>query len=350
MKTPRLLFAVAFALGLLRVARADEGAWTNQGLPNGMVRALAADPVDPLAVYASVLSQIGNPGGTFKSADGARSWTRIDDSQPAALVVDPTEPSTVYAGGEGVLRSLDGGMTWSPVNDGLSCRFVGGLALDPENPATLLAGTAFIGHTADQCAGLFRSVDTGSSWSEILVRVIGGIAVDPRSSQNILAIQFGAGGGSPELIRTVDGGASWTFVVPGPPGPIFVLADPATPNLFYVGSDGVWLSRDGGVSWQSAGLAGQIVTALAIDPTDAAVLYAGTQLDGVWRSLDGGQSWNEFDVGLTNRFVTALAIDATGTRIYAGTNGGGVFEYERPTRRATVDRGPRPTRELPPRP
>jgi photosystem II stability/assembly factor-like uncharacterized protein len=315
-----------------------------------MVRALAADPVDPLSVYASVLSEIGNPGGTFKSVDGAQSWTRSDDSQPAALLVDPTDPSTVYAGGDGIRRSFDAGMTWNPANEGLSCRFVGALAIDPESPSTLLAGTAFILHSPEQCGGLFRSVDAGSIWSEVLVRLIGGIAVDPRNDQNIVAIQDGAGGGDSEITRTVDGGASWTFVVAGPPDPILVLADPATANLFYVGSDGVWVSRDGGVTFQNTGLAGHLVTALAIDPTDPAVLYAGTQLDGVWRSLDGGQSWNEFDVGLTNRSVTALAINATGTRIYAGTNGGGVFEYEHPTRRATVDRGPRPTRELPPRP
>ena len=350
MKALRLLFAAFLTFALPRTAHARDEAWTNQGFSDGTIRALAVDPADPLVVYASVLAEIGKTGGTFKSVDGAGNWIRIDDSETAFLVVDPIEPRTVYAGEDGVRKSLDAGSTWVSINEGLSCRFVRAFALDPKRPSTLLAGTGNVSHSPDQCGGLFQSMNAGSMWGEVLGWLIQSIAVNPLNSQNVLAIQNGAGGGSSELIRTVDGGASWTFIAPGPPDPIFIVADPAGASRFYVGSRGVWLSQDGGETWQSLGLTEFVVTALAIDPTNPAILYAGTQSNGVWRSLDGGRSWTDFNIGLSNVFVNALAVNTTGTRLYAGTRGGGVFATELPAHRAILARNPRTTRELPPRP
>jgi photosystem II stability/assembly factor-like uncharacterized protein len=68
---------------------------------------------------------------------------------------------------------------------------------------------------------------------------------------------------------------------------------------------------------------------LLVDPRRSGVLYAGTLLDGVYRSTNGGRSWRAFSRGLTNASVTALASDKTGRVLYAGTNGGGAFDYRR---------------------
>jgi photosystem II stability/assembly factor-like uncharacterized protein len=349
-KAPRLLVVVVLGLCFLAEARAQEGGWTNQGLSVGEVRALAADPEDPMTIYASVLSELGIPGGIFKSVDGAHTWIQVDGSSAGILLIDPHVAATVYTGEGGVRRSLDGGESWASVDQGLSCPFVVALAIDPENSATLLAGTAFILHSPPQCGGLFRSVDAGSTWNEISPTLIDGIAIDPRNSLNVLAIQFSPAGAW-NLIRSTDGGESWSLPASSPPDPLLVVADPVTANRIYVGSgDGVFVSSDDGETWRGAGLGGLVITAVVIDPADPAVLYAGTQLDGVWRSLDGGESWSAFDVGLTNSFVEALAINATGTRLYAGTRGGGVFEHDLPPARAILVRRPRATRELKPRP
>jgi photosystem II stability/assembly factor-like uncharacterized protein len=68
------------------------------------------------------------------------------------------------------------------------------------------------------------------------------------------------------------------------------------------------------------------VSAVALDPSTSATIYAGTG-NGVFKSINGGASWNPFNTNLTNLFVNALAIDpVTPTTLYAGTNGSGVFK------------------------
>src|SRR5262249_10273606 len=77
-----------------------------------------------------------------------------------SLAVNPNSPTTVYAGifgGPGVLKSVDGGETWSVANQGITGRNVGSLVVDPGEPNTVYAGST--------AAGIFRSTDGGASWS-----------------------------------------------------------------------------------------------------------------------------------------------------------------------------------------
>jgi len=68
--------------------------------------------------------------------------------------------------------------------------------------------------------------------------------------------------------------------------------------------------------------------ALAIDPKNPSIIYAGTYGGGVFESTNGGASWSAINSGLTNLDVLALAIDPKNPSIiYAGTYGGGVFVF-----------------------
>ncbi len=74
------------------------------------------------------------------------------------------------------------------------------------------------------------------------------------------------------------------------------------------------------------GLQGQTIQAIALDPLDSSVLYAGTN-NGVLKSQDGGRSWNAINNGLgsVNIYVNAIVVDPSNTAtLYAGT-GSGVF-------------------------
>ncbi len=107
-----------------------------------MTFALALDPTSPSTVYAGTAG-----GGVFKSANGGGSWSAANTGLPTesvvgALALDPTNPSRVYAGtGGGVFKSTDGGGSWRAVNFGLTTPRVAALALDPTNPTRLYAGT-----------------------------------------------------------------------------------------------------------------------------------------------------------------------------------------------------------------
>ena len=111
---------------------------------------------------------------------------------------------------------------------------------------------------------------------------------------------------------------------------VYALAiDPSNPNILYAGTfgAGVFKSTDGGAHWTTlnTGLTDTRVSSLAIDPSNPNILYAGTPGVGVFKSTDGGGHW--IDVGLANTEVYALAIDPSNPNIlYAGTFDAGVFK------------------------
>jgi photosystem II stability/assembly factor-like uncharacterized protein len=168
--------------------------------------------------------------------------------------------------------------TWTPL--GPPGGDVHSLAADPSHPGKLFLGTTD-GH-------IFGSEDDGDRWTllghvgERRDAVITAILVDPRDG-NILFVST----------RT---------------------QDPAS-------GGGVFVSKNGGRTWRASGLEGHSVRALAIAPSDADVLIAGT-LDGVYRSSDAGKSWDrispEHHQELRN--LDSLAVDPRDPQtIYAGT-------------------------------
>jgi hypothetical protein len=58
-------------------------------------------------------------------------------------------------------------------------------------------------------------------------------------------------------------------------------------------------------------------------------LYAATRTRGVFRSTDSGKSWHPVNAGLADHDIRALALDATGKTLYAGTASGGVVSLRR---------------------
>jgi hypothetical protein len=256
-----------------------------------------------------------------------------------ALVLDPTSPTTFYAGtpARGVFKTTDGGTSWSAVNTGLPYRSVQSLAIDPQTPTTLYAGTY---------GGVFKSTDGAGSWNAMntgltceslgcvvnFSQYVMALAIDPQTPTTVYAGTYGG------VFKSTDGAGSWSPANIGGGGFggfVFALAiDPQTPTTVYAGTfAGVVKSTDRGGSWAPAntgltcGVALCRVSALALDPQTPTTLYAGTAA-GVSTSTDGGASWSAVNGGLTNLDVHTLALDPqTPTTVYAGTSEG-VFVLE----------------------
>src|SRR5262252_5575965 len=98
-------FLAAMALNP-RIASAGINVWTGNGPNGGTIGILAIDPVDPSTLYA------GTPnGGVFKSVDSGLTWTPMSTGLTSpflsALVIDPLKPATLYAGtDDGVFKSF----------------------------------------------------------------------------------------------------------------------------------------------------------------------------------------------------------------------------------------------------
>jgi photosystem II stability/assembly factor-like uncharacterized protein len=138
------------------------------------------------------------------------------------------------------------------------------------------------------------------------------------------------------------GSGFWSSLGPDG-GPVAAVAvDPSNPRVIYAGSTqgGVWKSLDGGATWgrASRGLSDDRMVALAIDPLRPSILYAAA-LTGVWKSVDAAATWHATPFPAQNRgfsAVSSLLIDPArpGTiyaadyfEIYASTDGGNSWAY-----------------------
>jgi hypothetical protein len=129
-------------------------------------------PLDPNIVYGSTA---GRPAASYKSGDAGETWRRITPDVVTLwkIVVDRSDVNTAFATQwyastyleNGVLRTTDGGATWSALPE-LAGVSVWALAIDPQNSKTMYAGTG---------SGVWRSIDGGLHWN-VLPRL--GLTVD----------------------------------------------------------------------------------------------------------------------------------------------------------------------------
>lgn len=129
----------------------DNGAsWraVNDRLGEHPVVTLAIAPTTPSTRYA------GTKEGVFRSNDGGATWSKVVGTRPdyVVILIDPITPTTVYVGANKVLKSDDNGGTWSEY--GYLSPFA--LVIDPSQPKTIYAG---------MWRGVYRRViDGGQGW------------------------------------------------------------------------------------------------------------------------------------------------------------------------------------------
>ncbi len=315
---PRVLYAGTSAAGVFRSA--DSAAtWTasGSGLSSNDVRSLAVDPSAPGTVYA------GTAGGVSKSTDAATTWSNRVSANVRSLAIDPVTPATIYAGAEGlftnsgILKSGDGGTSWTSMNSGLGNVPVRSVAVRQNQPATLFLGTSG--------SGVFTSTDGGGTWRQL--------PGSPSSSNTVLLDGASVFVGAPTgFFRSSDDGKTWrqenvsfaTFTVNG------LVIDPSSPVILYAGvgrpgssGGGIYKSVNGGAGWTASGtgLPDKTVQALAVDAGPPTTIYAGTTGAGIFRSQDAAATWSPASSGLSTGTVLSFGVAGSGI-VYAGTDAG----------------------------
>ena len=275
-------------------------------------KALERAPDNPSILYA------GTCAGVFRSTDAGRTWALHGQGLPGcstAIGVDRMSPNTLFTGERALFRSRDGGVTWTQVASDLFDGFLFALQVDPSNSNVVYSGQIF-GESL-----LIRSLDGGDTWEKLSQPAEGNevldIALHPSDSATVYLVFEGV------VYRSPDRGDSWVLASPDSiDSRIFTIdLHPQNPSRLLAASNtGIFLSTDEGENWQqlSAGPTG--VWDLAFDSTAPNQVYAGTSDEGVYRSRDGGVSWESINQGLYNRTIRTLAVnDARTAEVFAGT-------------------------------
>jgi photosystem II stability/assembly factor-like uncharacterized protein len=362
------------------------GAW---GTENN-VRSVAFDPQLPSTVYAAWRTPTAWGGdGVSKvgrSADGGDTWSfQEPDLLFLTLEVHPKKPEIVFAGhlNLGIYQSRDYGGTWTSLNDGLSAVIVNDVAVNPNDPAHILAGAisglyekkgegawsrlltndtwSVLWHPTDSStffAGiegyLAKTGDGGLSWTFSNIpdywsyNKISDIAIDA-SNPDVIFVSIDYFGNGGAIHKSEDGGASFTRVLVGfnnanEAVPMNTVAiDPTDSLRIFAGSGlyyapgavgDLWKSDDEGLTWTRTSLQDVIVNALLIDHRNSNIMYAGCGYSGgtdipLYASSDGGENWSESYDGIALgawNAVTDLEFHRLNKNIlYASTNRAGVY-------------------------
>jgi photosystem II stability/assembly factor-like uncharacterized protein len=217
-------------------------------------------------------------------------------------------------------------------------------AFDPRNPEIVYVLTVGYSNGIGR-SHVFKTTDGGAHWQATATSGsdwVGdkeALTADPQHPGTLYA------GTEAAVYKTVDGGKSWRPSKRGlitPPhhdrdkGWLLALAvDPADTNVVYAGSDRVSKTTDGGQSWKTmfpphATLNKETVSALAIAPSRPEAIYAitddfgpvsATPADGrttIYKSTDAGTTWQATTVVGGDVTPTALAVDPRDpTTVYA---------------------------------
>ncbi|MFQ6032937.1 MAG: M24 family metallopeptidase, partial [Candidatus Zixiibacteriota bacterium] len=244
---------------------------------NGAVNLSAGAPREIKAIEDSMAKR--------SSFEDFTLWSKIDadfaDKRISLIKINPHNQEQIFVGtySSGLFRSDDGGETWVRSDSGIFKPKFWCLAFDPKNPKMIYAGT----HRRE---ALYRSTDGGESWEKWI-----GQACPARGTRK------------------------QSYVTDS-------VVDPENPSILYFSAlwDGLFKSTDGGKSWtpkpvtvketkegKEATLQFNEVTAIALDPVNTKILYAGSYWDGLFKSVDAAEHWRE--AGLEGRYIYDIAVN-----------------------------------------
>ncbi|MEY3351235.1 MAG: hypothetical protein RIQ50_1346 [Bacteroidota bacterium] len=292
------------------------------------IGAIAIDQKNPKVIYvgtgeSNMRNSVSIGDGFYKSTDAGSNWVKIgglDSTEHIAkVVIDPNNSSTVYVAAPGPLwsdskhrglyKSTDAGKTFEKIlyiSEKAGCA---DLVIDPNNPSTLYASTWEFRRTpysfssGGPGSAVWKSTDGGKTWKELTnglpAKPIGrtALAIAPSAPNNLIAIVEAKQTG---LYITADGGESWKSqsaslnVVSRPFYFSTLVIDPKDPKRVYRPAYSFAYSSDGGYSFaEASGEGGWVHSdhhALWINPNNTNQLYLGTD-GGVYLSLDRGATW-----------------------------------------------------------
>lgn len=241
---------------------------------------------------------------------------------------------TMYIGGStgGVLKTTDGGTTWTNLFGDIPVVSIGDIAINPTNTDILYVGTGEANSSSFSFwgNGIYKSLDAGQTWQHMGLEnsaYIGRIIVDYANEERLFVAACGylfSYNDQRGVYRSIDGGSTWDRVLylTDSTAAIDLVQHPSDPDILYAAmwertrgleyrnsfgaTSGIWKTTDGGDTWTELTnglMAGEDVgrIGLTICKSHPEVLYAVYDLPdyevAVFKTSDGGDSWTRTNDG-----------------------------------------------------
>lgn len=278
-------------------------------------------------------------GGVWKTTDGGQTYTSSDDGLPygacSNLVMDPTNTDVLYVvNGDpfswwqsctGVYKSTDGGITWLPTTLAFSLNqtVIQELKMSPTDPQILFAATT---------DGLYKTTDGGLNWGIARSGEYTSVAFKPNDGTTIYAA---ASNGTDQVFKSVDTGITWTQITTFNMGSNFIRLSTtqldAERLLISCSDNTLYQTTDAGTTITQLGATpeNEIV---CYSPQDTNTLYCGYVV--LYRSTDGGMSWNQITDWWNSGEYTEIHADfdefaySNNTNDIYFCNDGGLYKYD----------------------
>lgn len=273
-------------------------------------------------------------GGLWKSQNEGQTWTPIfeheETSSIGAVAVDPTNPDVIWVGtgegnprnsqssGHGMYKSIDGGETWMHL--GLEdTKNIHRVIVDPTNPNTVYVAAIGVAWGDTEARGVYKTTDGGKSWNKILYNNdrtgAADLVMDPNNPNKLIVAmweyrrwpyEFKSGGEGSGIYVTYDGGENWVKrtsedgLPKGDLGRCGLAIAASDPNIVYAlveskEKNALYRSEDGGRNWSmisdddNIGNRPFYYADIYVDPQRPNRIYSLWSV--LTRSDDGGRTW-----------------------------------------------------------
>jgi len=267
------------------------GYYSNWGVVSGRIRAIAVHPIDPLTVYIGAAS-----GGLWKTIDGGNTWMDIGKDLGSlnygAIAIDPDNPDVIYAGsgetiyslspdmysGKGLYKSSDGGITWEVITDGFDeDTHFADIAICPHNSdviiAALTCSSYSLGYNLPN-EGIWKSTDAGQTWVKTLDLPYGCDVMFHPDDPNTAYASIGGMHNESGFYISNDEGDTWTISNDGIPDPTALSR-----MLFDISMSNPY-----------------VLYAVAYEPVNDKRERA--TYTNAYKSVNGGETWQQISAGI----------------------------------------------------
>jgi len=218
----------------------DSVDWRLEGPTNigGRINTIEVNPLSPEIIF------VGNStGGVFKTSNGGDSWFPIGDEfsnlSIGSIKIAPSNNQVIYVGtgdpnisgiphvGNGVYKSIDGGLTWE--HKGLELpKIISRIIVDPTNENIVYAATMGLPFERNDDRGLYKTINGGDTWEQILFvsdeAGITDLVINPNDPLILFASSWTrirnnteslVTGTDAHIYKSLDGGVSWEIMTNG---------------------------------------------------------------------------------------------------------------------------------------